>query len=1077
MIKPSEQERNVPQGGVEPAAERRQLTIMFVDVVGSTTLSSGLDPEEFLAILRQYCSICDEQVRTYGGQVARVFGDGILAFFGVPRAHEDDPERAIHAAMSIIAALKDHEFTTSEAGPVRLAVRIAVNTGLVVVSNREGNAASGQSQVFGNVAHVAARLQALASPNGIVIGRGTHDLLHGAFRCDYLGERKLAGVKDPIACWSVIGATAVQSRFERRRSAPLTPMVGRASEQAQLMQRWEECRDGSGCVVAISGDPGIGKSRLVHAFGLSLGRASSGMQNYQCSPFHVNTPLHPFIEQSRRWARIHDSDSPARALEKLRAHVSLATDDPDPALPYFAALLSIPAVDGFEPADLQSLRERERALETITSTTVSYARRGPLLFIVEDVQWIDPTSVEFLKHLVARTASEPIMVVITHRSGYSPDWLSGAPVHTLALSRLAAEDCERMVDAIVQHATLPKIVRTRIIEQTDRVPLFIEEFTRSVLDSGLLTRSGDRWVLTGIMPDSLVPATIQDSLMERLDRLGQAKHVAQVASVFGRRFQYDGLQSLTAMPDVQLMGAVAQLEAAGIIRRHGDPPQATFVFRHAMLHEAAYASLLREERRELHARAAAWLRHGGSMSETAEPAVLGHHYSRAGMPVDAVAAWLEAGTAALRRSALTEAVAHLRDALSLLSKLPAAPERYQSEIQIQICLAMAYTALAGWAQESVTKACTRVLELCDHHGTAGQKSIALWGVTIATLVAADLPKTFDHAQTFVALGEDTGDDAIALMAHAAALLANFYAGRFLDARASVDFICARYDARIHGNLVHLYQHDPRILALVYAGHIEWLLGRPRRGRACAEEARRLARRMGHPFMLAFSLIIGAADHYYEGDLTAQLALQREAIAVAQEHGLRLYDVFGPLWAIEAVAADDPRPETLEHLCKLASRLLHIDAGIGAPFYQIRIAREFDRIGVTARARELAASAEAIARRTDERWFEPELYRIQAELLTRGPTPDWNAAFELFERSLASAAVLQAPGWELRTAMSLARALVARGRGDEAPAVLARARRKFASDETSADLREADILGEQLTAAAGTQRSQHDAASA
>jgi class 3 adenylate cyclase len=1031
--------------------------MVFVDVVGSTRLSERLDPEEFLDVLRSYCSICDAQVRAFGGQIARAFGDGVLASFGVPQAHEDDPERAVHAALAIIATLKGHEFATTDSGSLHLTVRIGVNTGLVVVSGQESP--DGQSEVFGNAAHVAAKLQTLAEPNGIVVARSTYELFGGAFECEYLGEKQLPGMAEPLACWNILGPRGAESRFARRRHGPLTQMVGRAAELADLSTRWREASGGKGSATLISGESGIGKSRLVHEFRHSLDVPPGAVQYYQCSPFHLNTPLYPFIEWTRRWARLHDADTPSETLRKLRAYFAPMLEDAARALPYIAALISVPAFDGFEPADLGIARERERALEIIADSTLAYSRLMPVLFVVEDAQWIDPTSVEFLRRLLPLAANEHLMIIVTHRADEPLDWLPDVPVHTMALPRLGPEDCERFVDAAAHDAPLPRAVRARIVEQTDRVPLFIEELTRNVLDSGLVVRKADHWVLSAPLPETLVPASIQDLLTERLDRVGPAKGVAQVASVFGLRFQVEGLREIAGMDETVLRSAVDQLEAAGLVRKQRDTPQEAFIFKHAMLQEAAYASLLKEERRELHGRAARWLeRVSAEASAFAEtPAVLAYHYARAGLDREAVNAWIHAGQSALRRSAIKEAIGHLRAGLELVSKLPASPERYQSEIQLQLQMAMAYTARGGWGQNQVALAHARVLELSQHHGTIQEKSTALWGVAIGKLVGAELPKAIHHADEFLAFAEECGDDEVVLMAHAAALLTKFYAGYFKDSLASADAILHRYDPAKHGHLAQRYQHDPRILALVYAGHIEWLRGRPGRGRACSREARRLARELGHPFMRAFALTIGAADHYYEYEFPAQLSLLQEGLEVAREHDLRLFELFGPLWAVEAVSADRPGERTLQRMLAVASDFVEHDHAIDAPFYWARIARQFGHLGVIDRARELAADAETLMRQTGTRWFEPEVLRIRGELLAQEPDPHCRAAVDLFEAAAASARDLGAPGWGLRAATSLGQLLFAHGRAADAVATLTGARAAFPIEESSADLREADAL--------------------
>ena len=548
--------------------------------------------------------------------------------------------------------------------------------------------------------------------------------------------------------------------------------------------------------------------------------------------------------------------------------------------------------------------------------------------------------------------------------------------------------------------------------------------------------------------------------MERLDRLGPAKRVAQIASVFGRRFNYEGIFSVLPGRGQTLKDALRALERAGIVYRSEESQGTVFTFKHAMIQEVAYSSLLKEERRELHARVASWLLQEAAIGESSQPAVLGYHYARAGNIPEAIEAWLQAGKSALRRSATKEAVAHLREGLSLIPKLPASPQRYEAEIALQSNLAMAYTANAGWSDPNVYGPYSRALKLCESHGTIREKATVLWGSTIAKLVNCELTTGLKHAQDFVRRAEEWRDDEAVLMAYTAAVIANFFLGRLEQASELAAQISARYNPREHGKLVQIYQHDPLIVSLVYSGHIEWLLGRPGRARECCETARQLANEIGHPFMLAFASILGVSDHWYEGDLAANLASVKRGLKVADEYGYPMYRVIGPLWATAALAARGPAPEVLEQLCGLLGKLPAENRCIQMPLYRILLATEFGRIGQIERARSFAASAEALVKQTGERWAAPEIYRIHGSLLCREPLRDDRAAMRLFKRSLASARKLGAVGWELRTALSIAR-LVSAGESPsgraEARDLLISTRAKFASAETSRDLREADDI--------------------
>jgi class 3 adenylate cyclase/DNA-binding transcriptional ArsR family regulator len=1038
-------------------AERRQLTVAFIDIVGSTPLSERIDPEEFFAIIRTYRDICDEQIRHYGGHIARMMGDGLLAFFGVPQAHENDPERAVRASLAIAAAIKEHRFLLSDGTVVHLGVRIGVNTGMVVVGHVPGEPPD-RREVFGSSAHVAARLQGLAGENGVVVGSSTHELTSGTFIYAPLGRRNLKGVEEPVEAWCAEALASSESRFERAQRSPLAPMINRTRESALLAEMWQQSLTGSGQVGIISGEPGIGKSRLIRQFRSFLNESPRDVLSLQCSPFHVNTPLAPEIERLKRATGIKDTDDAERAMAKLRLLLTRAATDVEQSLRYYGAVLSIPACSGYEPADLGSPSERERAFQAFIDVLVAAARKRPILGIVEDVQWIDPTTIELLSRVIDHCRDERIMLLITHRDDYRADWLSSPAIRRIGLQKLAVHECEQMVAAVAGGDFVPRRITSQIVERTDGVPLFVEELTRAVVDSGAAPPA-EGPLPGGKLPEPLVPASIHDSLMERLDRLGSAKRVAQIASVFGRRFNYEGIFGVLPGKGETLKHALQALEKAGIVYRSEESQGAVFTFQHAMIQEVAYSSLLKEERRELHARVASWLLQEDAIGESSQPAVLGYHYTRAGHIPEAIEAWLQAGKSALRRSATKEAVAHLREGLSLIPKMPASPQRFEAEIALQSNLAMAYTANAGWSGPNVDGPYSRALKLCANYGTIREKATVLWGSTIAKLVNCELGKGLEHAQDFVRRAQEWGGEA-ALMADTSAVIANFFLGRLEQASELAALVSSRYNPREHGKLVQIYQHDPLIVSLVYSGHIEWLLGRPGRARECCVTARQRANEIGHPFMLAFASILGVADHWYEGDLAANLASVKSGLKVADEYGYPMYHVIGPLWATAALAARGPAPTVLEQLCGLLDKLPAEDRCIQMPLYRILLATEFGRIGQIERARSLASSAETLMKQTGELWAAPEVYRIHGSLLSLEPSRDDRAAMRLFKRSLASAEKLKAVGWELRTAISIGR-LASTGKSAsgraEARELLLSTRAKFASGETSRDLREADDL--------------------
>jgi hypothetical protein len=848
-------------------------------------------------------------------------------------------------------------------------------------------------------------------------------------------------------------------------------MIDREAEHAMLLRWWAMATKGSGSVVAISGDPGIGKSRLVLALRSSLAGTPKETLYFQCSPLHVNTPLAPFIERERRAAGLGERSKPAEMLAHLRTLLSLAIEDTATVVPYYGALLSIPPHDDYQPADLRLPSERRQALAAIIRVLVELSRRRPVMIVVEDAQWIDATSIELLEGLVPLISRERILLIVTYRSDYQPYWLVGQDLRVISLTKLEMPDCEKMVRFVAGQRPVTKSLMRRIVERTDGVPLFIEEFTRAAIESKRSRTANDNHASKRQPDEPLVPVSLQDSLMERLDALGGGKRIMQVASVIGRKFEYNTLLYLLGWTGPELSGKLAELESAGLLF---DESVTAFVFKHAMIQEAAYASLPKHSRTQLHARLASYLSEASSGNDGGQLAVLAHHYSRAGMTLDAARARLEAGKAALARSANREAIANLWEGVEVLSNSSPSQERFQTELALQANLALAYTSLAGWSAPQVDQPYSRALELCRSYGTIHERSMVLWGVTIAKLVGSELAKSLELARGFIQLADEWHDDEAGLMAHTADMLANFFLGKLQEARESAEWVLDRYDDSKHRNLVNTYQHDPKVVALVYEGHIAWLLGQPERAKSSCEAARRRARELAHPFMLSFALILGVADHLYERNHAKNVASVEEGVAIARQHGLSMYGAFGALWAIQALAEQGPNPKTLEELSALLTNLLENNCYLQAPLYQIHLAEEFGRLNQVGRAHALSNAAEILMKKTGERWFEPEIYRVRAVLFCQEPNPDYGNAIHFFARSLASAKELKTAGWELRSAISFARRLRNLVGTHEAQAILTEAREKFSPGENSIDLTEADDLLRELRSVRECKpRAQHD----
>jgi len=622
-----------------PDAERRQLTIMFCDLVGSTALSERLDPEDLREVMNAYHGCCARAIEQFDGFVARYVGDGVLAYFGYPRAHEDDAERAVRAALGVVEAV-------SRLAPrpgLTIAVRVGIATGLVVAGEIIGKGASEERAVVGETPNLAARLQGLAEPGSVIISSSTHQLVGGLFEYEALNDLNLKGLSDPIQAWRVTGQSAAESRFEAAAIRGLTPLIGREEEIGLLLRRWELAREGDGQVVMLSGEAGVGKSRILRGFQERIKGELRNRILYFCSPYHQNTALQPSVEQFGRALRFQKDDTTAQKLDKLDQALTELSLPLREFAPVLASLLSLTTAGRYPPLALPPGEAMTKTLEALVTIVEKMASQDPVLMIVEDVHCVDASTRELLNHLVERVAHIPILLVITYRLEFESPWSGHGQVTVITLNRLSRRETAEMILEVSGGKALPEELVEQLVKKTDGVALYVEELTKTVIESDLLDDAGGRYILNGPLPALAVPASLQDSLMARLDRLAPVKEVAQLAATIGRHFSQDLLMAVSELERSELDDALAQLVDAELVYRHGMAPDLSYEFKHALVQDAAYASLLRSTRQQYHRRIAQALEKSFAKTAQTEPALLAHHYTEAGLPRQAIGYWLKAG--------------------------------------------------------------------------------------------------------------------------------------------------------------------------------------------------------------------------------------------------------------------------------------------------------------------------------------------------------------------------------------------------------------------------------------------------
>ncbi len=1039
--------------------ERRQVTVLYCDLVGSTALSCTYDPEEYRVILSRYHDTCIAAIERFEGYVAQIQGDGILAYFGYPSAHEGEPERAIRAGLGIVEALG----ALSKQGTEPLRVRIGISSGVVVVSH----ILAADKSAVGETPNLAARLQAVAAANEVLIAERTRLLAGGNFEYVDRGVHVLKGIAEPTQAWKVLGPSNAASRFEAATRGSLYPMVGREQEVQLMINRWEQACSGEGQVILLSGEPGIGKSRMVQAFREALGDNVGQLLQFQCSPYHLNSALHPLIDHLERVIGFGRGDTAKAQLDKLERYLARQRPESSSASKadcrLLANALSISCNERYGKSRSSPQRQKDDTIRLLAELVGGSAPRQGRVVLFEDVHWADPTTQEVLTALIERAEKRPLMLLVTFRPEFEPLWTGRAHVTPMSLGRLSRTQGASIVVHIASSKSLPAAMVSQIVDKTDGVPLFLEELTKAVLESGDAVPERDRQSSPASTGRFDIPTTLRDSLMARLDRLVPVKEIAQIGACLGREFSHELIHAIAPMEAEKLDEALDKLVKSELVFRRGRSTDVVYVFKHALVQDAAYDSLLRSRRQALHADIARIFEGRFPAIRETRPELIAHHYSAAEMPEQAIAYWKRAGELAHTRIALQEAIAHLERGLSIALTLGPSPIRDRHELELRAQLGMAWIAVQGWAYPAVGEHLKPAYAL-EKTVTPGQHSLrVLWGLWVYTLALGRTRDSLPVAEELLVQGKRKGDQQMLQAGLWAVVTTHYWLGAFEKSIQHADRILESYDSVAHRSLADALNHDPKTVALQYKAASQGLLGYPDSACATMQATLQHARARGHAFDMAWALFFAMYQlHSVQRDAGAIDTLLAEfEPLVHDQHLLAFEHLLGPFCRASRDLILGSAKEADSAMQKLAPRLA--DAGLYVVLAETNLAQAKCALLLREPGRALSLVDEVLAFINqpggDTHYLRGEVLRVSGEALADlDRTADAEVAFR---NAIDVSRKQDARWWELRASASLARFLQGLQRRSEARQALMPVCGWFNEGRDTSDLRDASELLREL----------------
>jgi DNA-binding winged helix-turn-helix (wHTH) protein/predicted ATPase len=1042
-----------PLPGPRADAERRQITALSCELIGTPGGADGIGLEDLRDAITTFQRCVAETADRHSGFVVDHLGNAALVLFGYPMMHEHDAEQAVRVGLALCATV-----STLRHGADAPRCRVGVATGMAIIGDLSPGSASEDREIVGDAPNLAMQLRLSAQPGIVAIEPATRRLIGGLFDCRDLGSINAASGSEPVRVWKVLGESITVSRFEALRGPALMRLVGREEETSLLQRLWSRARAGEGQIGLVSGEAGLGKSRLTVALEEFLDTEPHFLLRYFCSPHHQDSPLFPFVDQLGQAAGFVRDDTPASRLEKLQVLAARA-DLPDEDVAFLLDLLALPMPEGQSLPNLSPAKKKQRILEVLTRHLEGLARQQPVVVVFEDAHWIDATSRELLDIIVERARDLKVLLIVTFRPEFQPPWAGQPRVTILALNRLDRRDRISLVAQVADKA-LPDAVIDQIADRTDGVPLFVEELTKSVLESGLLRAETDRYVIDGPLPPLAIPRNLYASLLARLDRQKSARLAAQIGAVIGREFTYGLLRAVWALSEDELQTALARLVTSELVYQRGMPPDAVYSFKHALVRDAAYGSLLRGSRRELHALIAHALQaQSGDLTET-QPELFAWHYAEAGHTEKSIYFWAKAGQRSAARSALAEAATQFQKGLDQLALLPGNPERLRQQLEFRSALGAVLIAVKGFSAAETGDAYAHARELWEQLGSPSEFLRVPYGQSLYHAVRGELDLAQRLDEDLLRLSRKRNDAAGLVMAHWSSGRDLMFVGRFASSRSHLEQALALYDPIAHNSLVEQAGFHFQVVLRAYLGMVLFCLGFPDQALECSSAAIAEARRLPHPPSLVTSLTFGCRLLSLVGGATALGELADEVNTVTIEQGLPFWRAIGTIYQgwVKAKSGDVPEAMSLLHGGSSAYRAT--GAEVWMPHHLALLAGAYEIAGQVEEAVTLLDEALQIVERTEERWLAAELYRHKGGLMLRQER--FEPVEELYHRALSIAQEQGAKLWELRAATSLARLRREQGRRAEARDVLVPIYDWFTEGFNTADLNEAKVLLDELT---------------